>query len=436
MNLTPIFEHLDANREETIETLRTYVGQPSVSVGDGAGMRECAELVAGHYRAAGCQEVEVIETETFPGVWAYYDAGAPTTLLVYNMYDVRSVGDPSRWQHEPFAATIEPRGAMPAVLYGRGAHVPKGPAIAFISAVRAISETTGTLPVNLAFLAEGDEILGSESFPGLMARYRDRVAKADGWIYFRASQNESRAMPISLGYKTFITFELRATGAAWGRGPVTAAAHTATGPIVDNPAVRLVQALATLFNPDGTVAIEGWAPTFASLKVPDDDRALVDGLLERFRGKTWSDVIPGLAGTGVTTYAGDATGDDVLVRYIYGSQLNLQGIYAGYTGPGTRTYTIPERATARFDTRLVTTASPAELMKLLRDHLDAHGFADLEIDLKSAYPGSQTLATTPLAESFLRAVRKAGADPVVWPRQGYGGPWSGFATEFGRPVVH
>lgn len=436
MDLSAIFDHLDLHWYETVEQLQTYVRQPSVSVGDGSGMRRCAELVAEHYRLAGCHEVEIVETETYPGVWAFYDAGAPRTLLVYDMYDVRSTGDVERWRHPPFGAEIEARDDLPAVLYGRGAHVPKGPTMAFVSAVRAINETRGTLPVNLAMLVEGDEILGSPSFPGLLEPYRDRLRGVDGWVYFRATQDTDLAMPLSLGYKTFITFELHCTGAAWGRGPVTAAAHTATGPIVDNPAVRLVQAVASLFHPDGSVAVGGWADSFAPIAIPDGDRVAVESLLHRFDGRPWADVIPGLAEAGVERFAGDVTGEDVLVRYLYGSQLNLQGIFAGYTGPGTRTYTIPERATARLDTRLVSDLAPERLLQLLREHLDRHGFQDLEIDVKSAYPGASTSMDSALARSFLRAARRAGADPVLWPRQGYGGPWAGVAREFGLPVVH
>jgi len=436
MDLTAIYDHIDDHQDDAVRLLQDYVRQPSVSVGDGSGMRECAALVADHYRSLGCQELEVVETATFPGVWAYFDAGASHTVLAYEMYDVRSVGDRTRWVHDPFGAVVEPRGEIPSVLYGRGAHVPKGPAIAFISALKSIKAVTGSLPVNVAFLAEGDEILGSQSYAGLMQRYRDRLARTDGWIYVRATQNEKGELPIVLGYKTFITFELRASGRRWGRGPVEMPAHTATGPIVDNPATRLVQAVATLFSSNGEVVIEGWPESFARLEVPDEDTEAFDALLHRLAGQDWLDAIPGLAGTGVQRFAGGATGPDVLVRYLYGSQLNLHGIYAGYTGPGTRTYTIPEQAAARFDTRLVSSKSPDELIDDLRRHLDGQGFADVEIDLKSAYPASRTSLATPMVRSFCAAVQRAGGDAIIWPRQGYGGPWSLYATELGLPVMH
>jgi len=433
-NVEDVYAYIDGRLDENIAALQEYVRRPSVSV-DGTGMRECAQLVAEHYRKLGCAEVEIVETETFPGVWAYYDAGAPLTLVNYNMYDVRSVGDRARWQHDPFGAEIEPRGEFPAVLYGRGALVPKGPDIAWLSALLALRTVTGTLPVNVAFLAEGDEILGSQSYAGLIERYRDRLAKIDGCVYLRAAQSAAGELPLVLGYKTFLTFELTSTGKAWGRGPVTDAAHSATRAIVDSPALRLVQALQTLWTADGDLAVDGWAQHLAPVKLPDSDRELVDDLISHFGEAAWTQAIPGLAGTGIEHFAGDVDGPDVLIRYLYGSGLNLQGIHSGYTGPGSRTYTIPERATARLDARLVATADPATLLASLRSHLDRRGFEDVKLDVLSAYPGSRTRADAPLVQAFLRAARRAGGTPVVWPLQGYGGPWSIFARDFRAPLV-
>jgi acetylornithine deacetylase/succinyl-diaminopimelate desuccinylase-like protein len=434
MDLQPVYERIDSQIDQTIREIQEYVRRPSVSV-DGSGMRECAELVADRYRRLGCAEVEIVETETFPGVWAYYDAGAPLTLVSYNMYDVRSVGDRSAWTHDPFGAEIEPRGEYPAVLYGRGALVPKGPDTAWLAALRAIREVTGTLPVNVAFLAEGDEILGSQSYAGLIERYRDRLAGIDGLVYFRAAQDGRGELPLMLGYKTFITFELRASGRRWGRGPVQQAAHSATRSIVDSPALRLVQALGTLYREDGEIAVDGWPERLLPVAVPEVDRELMDRLLARLAGKPWIAAIPGLAGTGVSTFAGGAEGADVLTRYVYGSSLNIQGIYSGYTGPGSRTYTIPEEAVGRLDARLVTDAAPSALVEALGKHLESRGFGDLEVRVLSAYPGSRTAYDSPLVLSFAEAAERAGGDLVAWPMQGYGGPWSIFARDFGAALV-
>jgi len=430
-----IYRHIDDHMDETTESLKAYVRHPSVSVGDGAGMADCAKLVAERYRALGCTDIEIVDTETFPGVFAYYDAGAPLTLLNYNMYDVRSVGDRSKWTKEPFEPVIEPRGDIPAVMYGRGACGPKGPDTACLAGLAAIKAVTGTLPVNIVFLAEGDEILGSISYTGLIDRYRHRLADVDGLVYLRGTQNARNEVPLVLGYKSFITIELKVSGKSWGRGPVDQAAHSATRTLVDSPALRLCQVVASLYTPDGKIAIEGWLPHLAEEVVPASERKLVDGLLERFAGKSWMDVIPALAGTGVAAFNDDLTGPEVLTRYIYGSALNIQGVYSGYIGPGSRTFTIPETGTVRLDARLVTSARPEVFIDALRKHLDAHGFGDVEVNVLSAYPGSRTPHTAKLVQSFLRSVEKQGGKPVLWPGQAYGGPWSFLAQDFGVPVV-
>jgi acetylornithine deacetylase/succinyl-diaminopimelate desuccinylase-like protein len=434
MDNTQIYAEIEAHLDEDVRNLQQYIRQPSVSV-DGTGVAECAQMVAAQYRALGCNEVVVVETDTFPGVWAYFDAGAPLTLVSYNMYDVASVGDEAAWTHEPFGAVIEPKGEIPAVLYGRGALVPKGPHIAWLSALQAIRAATGSLPVNIAFLAEGDEIPGSPSYAGLIERYRDRLIGVDGCVYTRATQNTRGELPLVLGYKTFITFELRASGSHWGKGPTRRAAHSATRPIVDSPTLRLAQALSSLFTLSGDLAVPGWLEHIAPPTIPGEERELVESLVRQFEGRAWTDVIPGLAGTGITQFSNGAVGPEVLTRYIYGSHLNIQGVRAGYVGPGSRTFTIPEQAIARLDARLVATASPSLLLQALRSHLDNQGFPDVEIDVLSAYPGSHTAYSEPLVQSFLRAVDRAGGRPVVWPMQGYGGPWSIFAHEFGAPVV-
>ena len=141
---------------------------------------------------------------------------------------------------------------------------------------------------------------------------------------------------------------------------------------------------------------------------------LLEALRARLEGRSWVEAIPGLEGSGLLRFADDLQGPEVLSRYIYGSGLNIQGIYAGYTGPGSRTYTIPNTATARLDARLVATAPPDTLIDQLRIHLQKRGFGDVEVVVLSGYPGSRTSYSAALVQSFVRAVKKSGGDLVVW----------------------
>ena len=435
-DLVDVYEAIDHRLEDSVGAIQEYIRQPSVSVGD-LGIRECAELVARRYRDLGCQEVEVVQTSGAPAVWAYFDAGAPTTIVNYDMYDVRPVGDEAEWSHPPFGAVVGAGEGFPRVVYGRGASVPKGPSTAWLCALGAIVEARGTLPVNVAFLAEGDEILGSPSYGTLIDRYRDRLRGISGCLYLRATQNIDGELPLVLGYKGLLTLEIEASGRSWGRGPSDAPAHSATKPIVDSPAWRLIHALAALTRA-GTdrPAVARLEPLFLhdAPALPEDDE-LIGKLIERFTGAAWEDAIPGLAGSGVHVFADDLEGLDVLRRYMYGSTFNLQGLAAGYTGPGTRTFTIPERATALLDARLITELPPAEVLAQVSDYLAAAGYGDVEVRAKGGYPSSRTSLDAPLVQSFLAALETVGGKPIIWPYQGYGGPWSLFATEFGAPVV-
>jgi acetylornithine deacetylase/succinyl-diaminopimelate desuccinylase-like protein len=436
VDLEPVYAAIDRQLEGTTELLRAYLRQPSISI-DSVGLEQCAQLLADRYRELGCSEVEVVETGGAPAVWAYFDAGAPLTIVNYDMYDVRPVGDESTWRHPPFEAVVEDGEGFPRVVYGRGACVPKGPSTAWYGALRAIVSVAGTLPVNIAFLAEGDEILGSPGYGALVERYRERLRGIDGCLYLRATQNLEGELPLVLGYKGLLTIELEASGRSWGRGPVEAPAHSATKPIVDSPAWRLVHALGALTRP-GTDRpaideLEGLfledAPALA------EDEALIGALLERFQGSTWDEAIPGLAGAGIMRFADDLEGEPVLRRYLYGSTFNIQGLAAGYTGPGTRTFTIPERASALLDARLITRLPPARVVELVRSCLEHAGYGDVEVRAKGGYPSSRTSLRAPLVQSFLRALEAIGGRPVIWPYQGFGGPWSLFATEFGAPIV-
>ncbi|HBY94978.1 MAG TPA: peptidase M20 [Chloroflexi bacterium] len=436
MDLKPIYDYIDQHLDEHTALLQEYVRQPSVSV-DGVGVHECAELVAGYYRDLGCQEVELIEVDGYPGIWAYYDAGAPKTIVNYNMYDVRPVGSESNWTYPPFAGVIAARDPFPKVLYGRGASVPKGPYGAWLCALKAIIVTTGTLPVNIAFLAEGDEILGSPNYARFIDRYRERLQEIEGCLYLRATQNLKGELPLVLGYKGLLTFEVEASAHAWGRGPTAGPVHSATKPIVDSPVWRLVQALATMTTPDGNrPVIKGLEEPFTAPAKPlPEDEQLIADLLAHYEGESWDEIIPGLAHAGVKKYVDDLSGVEVLKQYMYGSTFNIQGLYAGYTGPGTKTFTIPDKVTAVFDTRLITDLSPEEVIGKIGAHLEQHGYPDIQVRMKGGYSWSRTSINAPLVQSFLQAVEKYGGKAIIWPFQGYGGPWSIFRSEFGAPVV-
>src|SRR5207302_230699 len=120
---------------------------PSVST-DGTGIAECCALTMKLLRAAGFDRVEKVDTAGHPGIFATCDVGAPTTLAIYFMYDVKSA-DPKEWSSPPFDAAIVERPGLGKVLMGRGAANQKGPEAAFLAALHAIRGAGRKPPLNL-----------------------------------------------------------------------------------------------------------------------------------------------------------------------------------------------------------------------------------------------------------------------------------------------
>src|SRR5262249_46330726 len=138
------------------------VRQPSVSP-ERRGGREDAHLLAAQYAELGCAEVSVVDTgDDWPGVWAYYDAGAEHTIAGYAYFDPYGVHEPA-WSFQPFGGVTGAIDGFPKAVIGRGATV-KGAACAWLDALEAVIATTGSLPVNLLFLTEGAEMMGSPNF--------------------------------------------------------------------------------------------------------------------------------------------------------------------------------------------------------------------------------------------------------------------------------
>ena len=180
-------KHVVENQDRHLERVREFMAQPSVSQ-ENQGMEECAELLLRYYQELGCKEAEIAETPVFPAVWAYYDAGAPKTLAVYSYFDTNVVG--SGWDNPPYDAVVAPHGPFKKVLYGRGAGN-KGAFMGFLNALESIKAAAGELPVNLMFVSEGEEFVGSDHIPLLIDRYRHHLSKADAAIVAGACQTAS-----------------------------------------------------------------------------------------------------------------------------------------------------------------------------------------------------------------------------------------------------
>jgi len=418
-----VYQHIDENLDDHIAEIQRWIRQPSVSA-QNDGIQEMAELLRDDLTALGFQEAELVETDGHPGVWGYYDAGAEKTLLLYMMYDVQPV-NPEDWESPPFDAELVDH-ELGTVLMGRGATNQKGPERAFLNAVQSIINVDGKLPVNLMVAAEGEEELGSPHYPQIIDQYEDRLKDAVGAIFPFNSQRPDGAMSMILGVKGIIYFELEAKGGAHG-GPTTAEIHGSYKASVDSPVWRLVQALASMTSKDGnTILIPNYYDDLRPISA--EEQQLMNGVLANLNDEQTRQAL------GVEQWIDGMSGEEAELELLFMPTLNIDGIWAGYTGEGSKTI-LPHMATAKVDSRLPPGINPEEALAKIRAHLDSNGFTDIELRLLGGYPAAQTSVEAAMVQAAIGVANKYSTEVTVNPRVAGSAPFYQFTERLGIPMV-
>jgi len=400
-----IHQHIDEHLNEHIAKIQEYVRQPSVS-GEDRGMHECAELLLSHLQRLGCAEAELVETPEHPCIWAYYDAGAQKTIVNHGYYDVQPVEDEA-WTHPPFAAELVEMPPFKSVLVGRGSFNSKGSYRAWLNALESIIAVHGNLPVNIMFTIDGQQEVGSPHFPSFIRRYEDRLRTADAVLTPTPSQEADGTVHMFLGVKGTAFFEIECSGKAWGKGPQDYDISGGTKAFVDSPAWRMIHALASMTSEDGnTVLIDG----FYENAVPpsEEDMELVEKLVESFDDAPWKEQC------GVKRWMDDASGRELIMRYLFGATLNIDGIWGGDIGPA-RKSVVPHTVRAKLDARLVPNMGFTEIVNKVRAHLDKLGYTDIQFAQVTGYEWAKTSASEPVVQAVLDVYRRCGIEPAVWP---------------------
>jgi acetylornithine deacetylase/succinyl-diaminopimelate desuccinylase-like protein len=397
---------IEKRHAESIERLQQWVREPAIAA-ENRDMEAGCQTMLRLAREAGFENATRIPTSGQPAVFATLDAGAPRTLGLYFMYDVKQA-DPAEWTSPPFAAALVDKPGFGRVLVGRGAVNQKGPQAAFLAALHAIRGAGQKPPVNLVLVAEGEEEIGSPHFPEVVRRPEVAAAlgRCSGVFMPSAAQDPDGTVTVHLGAKGVVELELVASGEKWGRGPGKDV-HSSNRARLDSPAFHLVQALATLVTPDGEPAIDGFAD--AARPPSAAERTLLDAGAARLEEATAQRVLS------AKRWARDVPWREALERLAFAPTVNIEGLVAGYTGPGGKTV-LPHRAVAKLDLRLVPDMTYEAALAALRAHLAKRGFADIELNPSGGYDPTTTSADTALIRAELAVYGRAGLDPVVWPR--------------------
>ena len=402
----------EAVRSYARTSLERLLAIPSVSA-EGRAMDEAAGAVRELLEDLGFA-VELHATEGAPVVFAERPApaGRPT-ILFYNHYDVQPADPLDAWEVEPFALT-EKDGSW----YGRGSSDDKGQLVSRLAALRWFLERHGEFPFGAKFVIEGEEEVGSPNLARYVQDHASRLA-AYGCVWEFGGVTASGRPMTYFGLKGILCIGMHVRTAGYDL-------HSSLGAVVENPIYRLAAALASLRDRDGRVLVKGFYDDVAPLTATEEE------LLAALPAEA-----PELAQLyGVDRYLGGVTSTAFQRRLLTEPNVNYNGFHAGYGGPGSKTV-LPAEAGAKLDLRLVPDQDPARILRLLRAHLDEHGFQDVTIEeLETSEFAARSDADHPFVRATIEALREAyGREPVVYPSVAGSGPMHPFVEHLGVPVV-
>jgi acetylornithine deacetylase/succinyl-diaminopimelate desuccinylase-like protein len=338
-------------------------------------MAETADWVEKLLKATGFEtrQLEVAGSPNY--VYGTLKGKSDFTLLLYNHYDVQPEAPVELWESLPFEVT-EKDGKLVA----RGICDNKAELISRICAMRAILATEGELPINIKWIIEGEEEIGSVHFDAMTRQYGD-LLKADGTLWEGGGFNERGQAPIAVGFRGMLYVE-------YSVEVMKVDAHSGGAHALPSAAWRLVKALASLKDENGRVLIPGF---YDDVREPTEmeKQASLDNvdLEQEARYK---------AMYGIDSFLHNKSGYDYEIS-VYEPTANIAGFLSGYTEPGVKTV-LPAKAMAKMDFRLVPNQRPDDILEKLKAHLKTQGFDDVQVTKL----GSGDPVVTPIEGPFVQ----------------------------------
>ena len=377
-----VFRQIDAGLDAALADLIDYCKLPTVSA-QGLSIAETARHTVALLEREGFT-TRVLEKPAggFPVVYAEQAGRGPQTLLFYNHYDVQPPDPLDEWTTPPFEpAWRDDR------LYGRGVSDNKGNVISRLLAVRALKDAGGGLPCNVKFCIEGDEEIGSPQIAPFI-RQHHALLRADACVWEGGYAFWDGSPSLMLGVKGLLYVELEF------QGP-NRDVHSSYATVVPNPAWRLAWALASIKSPDERILIDGF---YDDVQSPNEEELATLRILPDEAPET-------LANLGLDSAVLGVQDVEYRRRHIFEPTCTIDGLTAGYQGPGAKTI-LPARAGAKLDFRLVVDQDPEDILRKLRRHLDSHDCEDVVIRQFS----TERAARTPIDDAFVGVAQAAARD--------------------------
>ena len=397
--LKKVFEHIDANIDQHVANLQKWIQQPSVS-NTGEGIQESAEMVKSFFDQLGCQQTEIYEPgltdwgqQGNPVVYANCDEGAEKTVVIYWMYDTMPVTQPDLWKAPPFEGQLVEQAPFKKVLIGRGATNSKGPQMVELNALMAIKAVTGTLPVNIIFVADGDEERMSMGYRKFMTEHPEKFAKADAMFLF-GGQSASGGGRLGAGSEGLFYVELTTSGEKWGQGPNYSDIHGGNKRTVASPAWRHMRMLSTLIDEDtNKVLIDGFYDNVAPIPAAAEEAMRKEA--------AQLDLKKAAQNLGVEKFFTDDP-YTYIKQARFGMSFNLDGVWGGNMFAGGSGSILPNKVVSKHSFRYVPNVTSEELLTKLRKHLDKRGYNDVEINVIGDMPWSKVETNTEIGRAVVK----------------------------------
>jgi acetylornithine deacetylase/succinyl-diaminopimelate desuccinylase-like protein len=404
-------DYIQQNRERFIAELGELIAIESVAA-DKRDTQTAADWVTARLEKLGAQVRQYpLPNSSSPIVYAEMGTG-PRALMIYNHYDVQPEAPLDDWHTPPFTLTVKD-----GVMYGRGVCDDKGELVYRLQAVEAWLATQGDLPLQLKFVIEGEEEVGSVNLDR-WAEEHQAMLSADGCLWEGGGYDDEGRVLFAEGCKGIAYFELHIKTAGYDL-------HSAYAPMTENAAWRLIWALASMKDTHDRITIDGYWE-----HVPGFDQAMrervaqlpfaPEKIRQNFGLKHW---INGMS---------DA---EALQRYYLEPTMTIAGFESGYTAQGTKTI-VPATAMCKLDFRLVPDLTPNLVESLVRAHLDRRGFTDIEIKRLAGEHPAMNPGDSAIRQAAIRAAEKSFQQtPTILPWFAGSGPMYPLSVMLGIPAI-
>lgn len=392
-------QYIHQNHSRYLEELKTFASIPSISTNASSrpDMHKTANWIADHLRGLGLEQVQVFQTAGHPIVYAEHlkaGKGHPT-ILVYGHYDVQPPEPLELWVSGAFEPTV--RGEY---IYARGITDMKGQVLAVVNAVEGIL-CTSQLPVNLKFLIEGEEEIGSPNLPPFIREHKDLLA-CDLALNPDSGILSADLPSIVYALRGLAYFELRV------QGPDHDLHSGQFGGVVHNPAIALSELIAGMHDDQGHVTLPGFYDRVVPIS-PEEHAELARLPMDK---KHYLDI------SGAPMTWGEA--DYLPVeRATARPTLDVNGLLSGYTAEGTKTV-LPSWAMAKISCRLVPDQQPEEVHQQMRAYLEKHAPPTVKWSLHfyGGNPSAQSDRHSPGVQALSQAMQTVWGKPPLFKREG------------------